>query len=512
MQAVGRYVMYGELASGGMASVHIGRLVGPEGFSRAVAIKRLHPHLAKDPEFRTMFLDEARLAARIRHPNVVPTIDVVTTEGELFLVMEYVHGESLARLIRAAIARGEAIAPGLAAAVVADVLVGLHAAHSLTDAKGRTLDVVHRDVSPQNVLVGLDGTARVLDFGVAKTLGRIQTTRDGRIKGKLGYMAPEQLDGTATRATDIYAASVVLWEMLTGRRLYLSNEQAHVIKMIAAGDVKPPSAFVTGLPAAIDDVVMRGLAKDPSARFDIALDMATALRAAVGEAAAPRDVTAWVEALAAQSLAERAAQIAEIDSRASVGAIRAATQPGGASSAREPGQATVTMEFDASPGAMDTWRASTVSSLPSRGIDHMVSASPRSDPRRAGSPREGARRRRPVVLVAGALAALAAGSVVAARLATRANAVTSVPATALSETKPMPSASAPLVVESASPPPSSPAPSSTTPPMSGTAVAPAPKRKLVPSPAHPPKVDCNPPYREVVVGSNIRRVPKPECL
>src|SRR4051812_48595350 len=150
---VGRYALHGEIASGGMATVHFGRLLGPAGFSRTVAVKRLHPHLAKDPEFTSMFLDEARLAARIRHPNVVPTLDVVSLEGELFLVMEYVPGESLSRLIKAARVDDSIIPLPIVGAIVAGALHGLHAAHEATSERRDPLDLVHRDVSPQNVLV-----------------------------------------------------------------------------------------------------------------------------------------------------------------------------------------------------------------------------------------------------------------------------------------------------------------------------------------------------------------------
>jgi len=190
---IGRYALFHELAAGGMATVHVGRLLGAAGFSRVVAIKRLHRHFASDPEFVSMFVDEARLAARIRHPNVVPTLDVVRTEDELFLVMEYVSGEALSRLLRATREKGVPVTPRIAVTIGAGLLHGLHAAHTAKGERGEPLEIVHRDVSPQNVIVGTDGIARVLDFGVAKARVRLQTTREGQVKGKLAYMAPEQL-------------------------------------------------------------------------------------------------------------------------------------------------------------------------------------------------------------------------------------------------------------------------------------------------------------------------------
>jgi serine/threonine-protein kinase len=222
---IGRYALYDEIASGGMATVHIGRLLGPVGFSRTVAIKRMHANLAKDPEFVSMFLDEARLAARIRHPNVIGTLDVVALAGELFLVMEYVHGESLFRLMKAARDAGSPIPLPIVSAIMVGVLDGLHAAHEATNEREEPLGIVHRDVSPHNVIVGAsDGLARVLDFGIAKAADRTHSTQDGQIKGKLSYMAPEQLASEAVdRRSDIYAASVVLWEAIAGRRM-LSGE------------------------------------------------------------------------------------------------------------------------------------------------------------------------------------------------------------------------------------------------------------------------------------------------
>jgi eukaryotic-like serine/threonine-protein kinase len=322
VRVVGRYSLHGVIASGGMATVHFGRLLGPVGFSRTVAIKRLHPQFAADPEFVAMFLDEARLAARIRHPNVVPTLDVVATGAELFLVMEYVPGESLARLVRAVRERGTVMPPPITVAVVVGVLQGLHAAHEAKNEQGAPLGIVHRDVSPQNILVGADGQSRVLDFGVAKAAGRVQTTREGQLKGKLAYMAPEQLRGEAcSRQTDVYACAVVLWEALTGERLFRSDNEGAVVAKVLEGPVVPPSrADVPALDpptkqliAPLDAIVMRGLARDPKARFETARDMALALERAVSPATASQ-VSEWVETVASDVLVMRASQVAEIES------------------------------------------------------------------------------------------------------------------------------------------------------------------------------------------------------
>jgi serine/threonine protein kinase len=312
-RTVGRYVVYGEIASGGMATVHFGRLTGLAGFARSVAIKRLHAHFAKDPEFVKMFLDEARLAARITHPNVVATLDVVQSGEELFLVMDYVRGAALSQLLRAARRAGERMPPLVATGIVAGALHGLHAAHEAKNETGQRLDIVHRDVSPQNVLVGTDGVARVLDFGVAKAAGRMQETRDGQLKGKLSYMAPEQIQGAAvTRRTDVYAGSVVLWEALTGERLFKGENEANVLARVLAGVVPPPSSLAPGLSSSVDRVVLRGLALEPGSRYATAREMAQELDASFGVASAA-EIGDWVERVAAQELDDRARRIAEIE-------------------------------------------------------------------------------------------------------------------------------------------------------------------------------------------------------
>jgi eukaryotic-like serine/threonine-protein kinase len=328
---VGRYALYDKIASGGMATVHLGRLLGPVGFARTVAIKRLHPHFAEDPDFVSMFLDEARLVARINHPNVVPTIDVVSTGDELFIVMEYVRGESLARLIRAANQSRALIPASTVATILVGVLQGLHAAHEAKNERGYPLGIVHRDISPHNVLVGVDGVPRVLDFGVAKAMGRIQTTREGQLKGKLAYMAPEQIHGETSRATDVYSASIVLWETLTGRRLFAGVNEGQVLERVLKGSQVPPSHYAPGLPRAIDEVTLRGLSFDPATRYATAREMARALEDAVALTSASK-IGEWVESVAKSTLDQRSEQIAAIESDsatqapASLGALRTETR------------------------------------------------------------------------------------------------------------------------------------------------------------------------------------------
>jgi eukaryotic-like serine/threonine-protein kinase len=311
--SLGRYVIYEEIAAGGMATVHFGRLVGDAGFARTVAIKRLHPQYAKDPEFVTMFMDEARVTSRIRHPNVVTTLDVVAQAGELFVIMEYVHGEPLSRLIRASSNNQRRIPPGVVGAIMAGALHGLHAAHEARDELGQRLDVVHRDVSPHNILVGADGVARVLDFGIAKAAGSTSTTREGEIKGKFAYMPPEQLHGELVdRRADIYAAGVVLWEAITGQRLYHGAGNVLDLQRVLAADAEPPSSRVSGVPSSLDQVTMRALSREAGDRYPTAREMAIALEKSIG-LSPPSEVSAWVEELAGESLAQRARQITAME-------------------------------------------------------------------------------------------------------------------------------------------------------------------------------------------------------
>jgi tRNA A-37 threonylcarbamoyl transferase component Bud32 len=314
-RALGRYQLYDEIASGGMGVVHLGRLTGPAGFGRTVAVKRLHPHLARHPEFVQMFLDEARLAGRVRHPNVVSTLDVFALEAELFVVMEYIEGESLGRLIQDALSRSARIPLRIACAVMGGTLLGLNAAH---ETKGGGM--VHRDVSPPNILVGLDGTARVLDFGIAKAAGRLQMTRDGQIKGKAAYMAPEQLRGQLVDArTDIYGASVVFWELLTGERLFSGDTPEETMTKVLERALPPPSTINPEVPAELDALVLRGAARDPRQRFGQAREMAAELERIVGPATA-REVGEWVAANASSALLQRAERVAAIEAQVGVDA------------------------------------------------------------------------------------------------------------------------------------------------------------------------------------------------
>ena len=264
-----------------------------------MAIKSLHPHIAADQQFVTMFLDEARLAARIRHPNVVPTLDLERGAEGLYLVMEFVEGDSLLGLLRATVKHNKPIPAGIVLRIMLDVLHGLDAAHEQTGDHGEPLHLVHRDVSPHNIMVGVDGVTRLTDFGIVRAEERIGNTRDGQLKGKLSYMAPEQTTSEPVdRRVDIFTAGIVLWECLASKRLFRGNTDAEVLRNLLDAPIPRLREVSPGYPQALDDVLARALRRDPDERFDNAAEFAEALEEA-GEGlgiASPKAVGAYVRA------------------------------------------------------------------------------------------------------------------------------------------------------------------------------------------------------------------------
>jgi serine/threonine-protein kinase len=314
---VGRYLVYRAIASGGMATVHYGALRGEAGFSRVVAIKRLRAD-RKGASLVASLVDEARLLSRIQHPNVVPTLDVVSHEGEILVVLEYVAGESLSRILKLLDEREQRVPVRHATTIMASVLHGLHAAHDAKSVQGVALGIVHRDVSPQNIILGADGLARVLDFGIAKASERLTESVAGQVKGKMSYASPEQLRGKTDRRTDIYAASVVLWEMLAGQRLFWGKNGVEVINQVLTMEVPAPSRYAPEVPGALDALVLKGLARDPRQRFASAEEFALALEEAFG-VATPSQLGTWLKELAGATLAERAHYVQELERDAVAG-------------------------------------------------------------------------------------------------------------------------------------------------------------------------------------------------
>jgi serine/threonine-protein kinase len=315
LDQVGRYILHPAIARGGMATVHAARLVAAEGVTRLVAAKRLHPHYTDDPEFVAMFHDEARIASRIHHPNVVPVLDVIQADGEVILVQEYVHGVPLSHLFKIALA-SEPIPVRIVTAIVAGILSGLHAAHEATDELGEPLGVVHRDVSPQNVIVSVDGIPRLVDFGIAKAKTCVHHTREGFFKGKLAYMAPEQIRAEpVTRQVDIYAAGVVLWELLVNRRFYDGKSDADFVRAVALGSMPTVTQALEAYRETLTEerwtavqrlepIVARAMATEKDARWPTALEMAEAIVTAAGVASVT-EVAAWVRSTGADYLEKR---------------------------------------------------------------------------------------------------------------------------------------------------------------------------------------------------------------
>jgi eukaryotic-like serine/threonine-protein kinase len=302
LERYGRYEALRKIASGGMATVYLGRVSGEGGFERLVALKVMHPHIAGDPDFLAMFMDEARLAAQIRHPNVVATIDIQKTPDATFLVMDYVDGPSLQDVRKFLRQHGLRLPIEIALRIFVDVLNGLQEAHDLTGKDGECLNLVHRDISPHNILVGRDGVARLTDFGVARAEARISSTRGGQLKGKIAYMPPEQITADpVTRQSDIYSVGVCLWEALTGRRLFRAPNDGAMVHVILAGETPPPSKYAP-CPPAIERIIMQALARYPEERFAEALDMADALETAARQAGIriprARDVGRFIKRIA----------------------------------------------------------------------------------------------------------------------------------------------------------------------------------------------------------------------
>jgi serine/threonine-protein kinase len=302
-----RYELLCPIASGGMATVWLARLRGKRGFEKLFAVKTIRTELVEDARFQEMFLDEARIASGIQHPNVAQILDLGEERDVLFIVMEWVDGDSLAKIRKLAARQQVTIPIGVALRILADACAGLHAAHELRDEQGRPLGIVHRDVSPQNILVSGSGTVKVIDFGIAKAQNRRQgETGTGVVKGKIQYMAPEQVKKgrPADRRTDIWALGVCLHELVTGRLPYDGEDDVEVIRKLLA-DEAPSRA--SGLPDPVGRLLDRTLALDPDDRFPTAAGMQRALESAMselGQAASSEDVAAFVRS-AWPDLAER---------------------------------------------------------------------------------------------------------------------------------------------------------------------------------------------------------------
>ena len=269
----GKYEILRRIAVGGMAEIYLARAVGLEGFEKLVVLKRILPQYADNEEFVHMFLDEARVAATLHHSNVVQVYDIGSVDGQYFLSMEFLHGQDGRQLMKACATRHAPLPRQNALAIAIGVCAGLHYAHErIVD--GRPLDLVHRDVSPQNVFVTYDGGIKLLDFGIARASSRLTETRGGTLKGKIAYMSPEQCGGfPLDRRSDIFAAAIILWEMTVGRRLFTGSSDFEILRKVKEEDAPAPSTVISDYPRALERIVMKGLARDREQRYATAEEM-----------------------------------------------------------------------------------------------------------------------------------------------------------------------------------------------------------------------------------------------
>ncbi len=321
-----RYELLFPYAQGGMATVWAARVRGKHGFEKIVAVKTILPHVAREQSFRTMFLDEARIAARIRHPNVADLDDLGEDGDTLYMVIEWIDGDSWSRLDRAVRKSGQEFPLSLLLRMAADACAGLHAAHELRDEQGRLLQVVHRDVSPQNILISTAGMVKVIDFGVAKAATRSsEHTKTGFLKGKIEYIAPEQaLQKKVDRRADLWAMGTILYQFLADRLPFEAESEFAILKAIASG--KPPRPLPPSVPADVAAIVMRALSPVEQ-RFATGLEMQRALEAAMPEPAGPAELGAFVRKHMAGRIAARhsdlAQALAESDVRAGIAPVPA---------------------------------------------------------------------------------------------------------------------------------------------------------------------------------------------
>ncbi len=317
-QQVGRYELLLELAHGGMATVCIGRQRGAGGFERLVAIKRMHPHISANDELAKSFMDEARIASLIRHPNVVSVHDVYESEeeGERLLVMDYIEGVSLAGLMKAARKQKVKIPRPAAVRIIIDALNGLHAAHELKNMDGRPMAVVHRDATPHNLLIGVDGSVRLTDFGIAKAAERSTHTQDGVAKGKFRYMAPEQARGKSLdRRVDIFAMGVVAWEVFTSQRLFKGGTDVEILMEVSEGRIEPMKKAAPDAPEALEKIVMRALSYGPNDRWATAQAFSDALEQwarEAGELTTSSEVARLVDQLCGEQVRQRQTELKDV--------------------------------------------------------------------------------------------------------------------------------------------------------------------------------------------------------
>jgi serine/threonine protein kinase len=309
----GKYYLLERINVGGMAEVFKAKTFGVEGFERLLAVKRILPNIAEDEEFITMFIDEAKIAVQLQHANIAQIFDLGKVDDSFFIALEYVHGRDVRSIFDRMRSRGEVVPIAMACYIVMQVCEGLDYAHNKRDGQGRELHLVHRDISPQNVLIGYEGEVKLIDFGIAKAAGKASKTQAGILKGKFGYMSPEQVRGLPIdRRSDIFAVGIVLYELLTGERLFVGESDFSTLEKVRNVEIMPPSSYNKKIPPELERLVLKALARDPEDRYSNAIDLHDDLQSflySIGEFYSRKDLSAWMKKTFAVEIEEDNAKL-----------------------------------------------------------------------------------------------------------------------------------------------------------------------------------------------------------
>ena len=334
----GKYYLLERINVGGMAEVFRAKAFGVEGFERLVAVKRILPNIAEDKEFIRMFIDEAKLSVQLNHANIAQIFDLGNHEGAYFIALEHVHGRDLRSVFDRCRQLGESMPVAQACFVVMKVCEGLDYAHNKRDQAGRDLHLVHRDVSPQNVLVSFEGEVKLIDFGIAKAAGKGSKTQAGILKGKFGYMSPEQVRGIPIdRRSDVFSCGIVLYELLTGERLFVGESDFSTLEKVRNVEILPPSTYNRKIPDELERIVLKALAKDTDERYANAIDLHDELQAFVytaGEFYSRKDLAGWMKKQFGKEIEEETAKLetyrqlkAPVEAAPSVGRAPTGSRP-----------------------------------------------------------------------------------------------------------------------------------------------------------------------------------------
>ncbi len=309
----GKYYLLERINVGGMAEVFKAKTFGVEGFERLLAVKRILPNIAEDEEFITMFIDEAKIAVQLQHANIAQIFDLGKVDDSFFIALEFVHGRDLRSIFDRMRSRGEVVPIPMACHMIMQVCEGLDYAHNKRDGQGRELHLVHRDISPQNVLIGYEGEVKLIDFGIAKAAGKASKTQAGILKGKFGYMSPEQVRGLPIdRRSDIFAVGIVLYELLTGERLFVGESDFSTLEKVRNVEIMPPSSYNKKIPPELEKLVLKALARDPEDRYGNAIDLHDDLQSflySIGEFYSRKDLSAWMKKTFAVEIEEDNAKL-----------------------------------------------------------------------------------------------------------------------------------------------------------------------------------------------------------